>query len=77
MAKISREARERQLEAARVEREISDYIDFRYVIGGVGLVATLCGLYYLYKREIREENSRTDKLKHHEKRKRRKKKQQS
>ena len=89
LAKISREAkerkaRERQLEAARVEkevksdhevdnqREISDYIDFRYFIRGVGLVASLGGLYYSYKRDkrkIREENSRSDKLEHSEKEK--------
>ena len=61
-----------EAEAARVEkeaksdhemdnqREITDYIDFRYFIGGVGLVAALGGLYYSYKREIREENSSCD-----------------
>ena len=40
------------------QREIIDYIDFRYFVGGVGLVAALGGLFYSYKRdkgEIREE----------------------
>ena len=53
LAKISRKAKERkarqqsEAEAATVEKEvkseITDYIDFRYFIGGVGLVAGLGG----------------------------------
>ena len=67
LAKISREAKERKArqrskaESARVEkevineqREITDYIDFRYFFGGVGLVAALGGLYFDYKKEKRE-----------------------
>ena len=65
LAKISREAKERKArqkfekevkndhEAAN-QKEITDYIDFRYFIGGVGLVAGLGGWYYSYKREKRE-----------------------
>ena len=53
LAKISREAKERkarQRKEAETEavnqREITDYIDFRYFIGG---------LYYSYKKDKREE----------------------
>ena len=70
LAKISREAKERKArQRSKVEnkqspkenrtrvrfaKEITDYIDFRYFIGGVTLVATLGGLYYSYKRDKRE-----------------------
>ena len=79
LAKISREAKERKARqrsevenkqspeenCARVRfaKEITDYIDFRYFIGGVTLVATLGGLYYSYKRdkrEIKEEKENND-----------------
>ena len=60
LAKISREAKERkarQRKEAETEavnqREITDYIDFKYFIGGVGLVVALGGLYYSYKRDKR------------------------
>ena len=76
LAKISREAKERKakqkqlIEAEAAKVEITDYIDFRYFIGSVGLVAALFGL-YSYNRdkiEIRE-NSRANKLEHSEKEK--------
>ena len=58
-----RKARQQsKAEAVRVEKEvkseITDHIDFRYFIGGVGLVAALGGSYSYKrdKREIREEN---------------------
>ena len=64
LAKISREAKERKAkqhedskiekEVKSEEKEITDYIDFRYFIGGVTLVAALGGLYYSYKRDKRE-----------------------
>ena len=77
LAKISREAKERkarQRKEAETEavnqREITDYIDFKYFIGGVGLVVALGGLYCSYKkdkREIREEKEIVNKLEHSEK----------
>ena len=79
LAKISREAKERkarQRSEAETEavnqREITDYIDFKYFIGGVGLVVALGGLYCSYKkdkREIREEKEIVNKLEHSEKEK--------
>ena len=71
-----RKARQRsKVESSKVEkeqREITDYIDFRYFIGGVGLVATLGGLYYSNKKDKREEKeivneSGVAKLEHREK----------
>ena len=67
LAKISKEAKERKAkhrEAAReaAEREVSNasevqeinnYLDFRYLVGGVTIVAALGGLYYAYKNDTR------------------------
>ena len=63
LAKISREAKEREArqrsksenkQSYRLEKEITDLIDFRYLIGGVTIVTALGGLYYAYKRDKRE-----------------------
>ena len=68
LAKISKEAKERKArqreanqEAVReldqsersVAEEINDYVDFRYIVGGVAIVAALGGLYYAYKNDTR------------------------
>ena len=65
LAKISREAKERKArmrseadreaghERTRFAKEINDYVDFRYFVGGVMVVA-LWGLYYAYKRDQRQ-----------------------
>ena len=66
LAKISREAKERKArqqskaeKEAVNQREITDYIDFRYFIGGVKLVATIGGLYFHIKRQKgRKRNSK-------------------
>ena len=72
LAKISKEAKERKArqreanqEAVReldqsersVAEEINDYVDFRYIVGGVTIVAALGGLYYAYKSDKRLERS--------------------
>ena len=72
LAKISKEAKERKArqreanqEAVReldqsersVAEEINDYVDFRYIVGGVTIVAALGGLYYAYKSDKRFERS--------------------
>ena len=73
LAKISREAKERKARQREAERErekseakdidriagFSDYVDFRYVVGGVTIVAALGGLYYTYKSDKRLERSET------------------
>ena len=69
LAKISKEAKERkarqrkaQCEAVEREldrdehsftKEINDYVDFRFIVGGVTIVAALGGLYYAYKSDKR------------------------
>ena len=60
LAVISREAKKRKARKRSAvvkseQREISDYIDYRYFIGGVGVVAAVGGLYFAYKRDNREE----------------------
>ena len=57
LARISKEAKERKArlgEAAKVKNEILNYIDFRYVVGGVMLIAAVGGLYFAYKKDNRE-----------------------
>ena len=63
LAKISREAKERKAklqsevenrERTHFTKEINDYVDFRYFVGGVTVVAALGGLYYAYKRDKRQ-----------------------
>ena len=34
--------------------EINEYVDFRYIVGGVTIVAALGGLYYAYKSDKRQ-----------------------
>ena len=53
LAKISREAKERKARLCE-RKEILDYIDFRYVVGGVMLLAAIGGLYFAYKKDNRE-----------------------
>ena len=40
--------------------EINDYVDFRYIVGGVTIVAALGGLYYAYKSDKRLERSESE-----------------
>ena len=69
LAKILREAKERkarqrQMEESKVESEASklekekgeiiNYLDYRHFIGVLGLVISIGGLYYSYKRDKRE-----------------------
>ena len=63
LAKISKEAKERKAkQRSEVEnrkrthfaKEINDYVDFRYFVGGVTIVAALGGLYYAYKSDKRQ-----------------------
>ena len=63
LAKISREAKERKAkqrsevenhERTRFAKEINDYVDLRYFVGGVMVVVALGGLYYAYKRDKRQ-----------------------
>ena len=57
LARISREAKERKKrlrEENKEGKEILDYIDFRYVVGGVTLIAAVGGLYFSYKKDKRE-----------------------
>ena len=82
LAKISKEAKERKREAQREanqefdqsERSLADlsgYVDFRYIVGGVTIVAALGGLYYAYKgdkrlaqqADERSESKRSERLK--------------
>ena len=54
LAKISKEAKERKArlrKSDKVKKEILDYIDFKYVVGGVMLIAAVGGLYFAYKEE--------------------------
>ena len=72
LAKISREAKERKAkmwsesdreaghERTRFAKEINDYVDFRYFVGGVTIVAALGGLYYAYKSDKRLESERSE-----------------
>ena len=81
LAKISKEAKERKArqreanqEAVReldqsersVAEEINDYVDFRYIVGGVTIVAALGGLYYAYKSDKRLERSESERSKRSE-----------
>ena len=65
LAKISKEAKERkarqreQLERSEENEEINNYIDFRYFVGGVTIVAALGGLYYAYKSDKRLDRERS------------------
>ena len=57
LAKISKEAKERKASLREEKKEgkaILDYIDFRYVVGGVTLLAAVGGLYFAYKKDKRE-----------------------
>ena len=71
LAKISKEAKERkarQCEAVKCDleqseknersftKEINDYVDFKFLVGGVTIVAVLGGLYYAYKSDKRSES---------------------
>ena len=38
----------------KLKKEILDYIDFRYVVGGVTLIVAVGGLYFAYKKDNRE-----------------------
>ena len=60
LAKISKEAKERKArmrnESAReseqeqsLAEEINEYVDFRYIVGGITIISALGGLYYAYK----------------------------
>ena len=46
--------------------EINDYVDFRYIVGGVTIVAALGGLYYAYKSDKRLERSESERSKRSE-----------
>ena len=73
LAKISKEAKERKARQRESEREqlersekneaeeINRIVDFRYIVGGVTIVAALGGLYYAYKSDKRFERSESDK----------------
>ena len=50
LAKISKEAKERKARLREEKKEILDYINFRYVVGGVTLIAMVGGLYFAYKK---------------------------
>ena len=58
LAKISKEAKLRKKQRLQMEeeknKEILDYIDFRYVVGGVMLLVAVGGLYFVYKKDKRE-----------------------
>ena len=61
LATISREAKERKAKLREMEmkkeeeNKILDYIDFKYVVGGVTILGGLIGLYFSYKKDKREE----------------------
>ena len=64
-AAISREAKERKARertaAEKTETNTEDCctsIEYKYIIGGVGVVAAVGGLYFAYKRDRREEASK-------------------
>ena len=70
LAKISKEAKERKARQhfeqeekeklslqQKESKEITDYIDFRYFVGGVTLAAALGGLYFSYKQDKRDETT--------------------
>ena len=63
LAKISREAKERK--ARQRESAKREYIDFKYIVGGVAIFAGFIGIYFAYKkdkREIREEKLEENKI---------------
>ena len=63
LAKISKEAKERKREQREREKneseqeqinritDLSGYVDFRYVFGGITIINALGGLYYAYKND--------------------------
>ena len=53
LAKISQEAKERK-KRQRMEEEKRNYIDFKYIVGGVTILGGLVGLYFAYKKDKRE-----------------------
>ena len=62
LAKISKEAKLCKKQRLQMEeernKEIFNYIDFKYIVGGVTILGGIFGLYFAYKkgkREIREE----------------------
>ena len=58
LAKISKEAKARKARerenASKTKREILDYLDFNYFVGGVTFIAAVVGLYYAWKKDKRE-----------------------
>ena len=42
------------MEEEKRNKEILNYIDFKYVVGGVTILGGLVGLYFAYKRDKRE-----------------------
>ena len=58
LAKISKEAKEIKIKIKMRElenqKEILDYIDFKYVVGGVTILGGIFGLYFAFKRDKRE-----------------------
>ena len=66
LAAISREAKERKAREKVVTaktakpdtQDSSTSIDYKYIIGGVGVVAAVGGLYFVYKRDRIEEASK-------------------
>ena len=57
-----REAKERKArqhleeENSKMEKEMTDYMDFKYFVGFLTLVVAFGGLYFSYKRDKRDEN---------------------
>ena len=58
LAKISKEAKARKAKerenASKTKREMLDYLNFNYFVGGVTLVAAVVGLYFTWKKDERE-----------------------
>ena len=52
--KKQKNAKKRLREAEKRSKEILNYIDFRYVVGGVSLLGGIVGLYFAFKRDKRE-----------------------
>ena len=57
LAKISREAKERKRklrESTEKKQQFSEYIDFKYTVGGITILGGLIGIYFAFKRDKRE-----------------------
>ena len=55
--------RKYEKEFEKEEKEMTDYIDFKYFMGGVTVVGLLAGLYFSYKREkIESEKMESEKM---------------